>query len=226
MVLMAAEGLRNDEIAARLRCGRDVVSQWRKRFFEQRLAGLEDRPRRGRPPAFPPSGRAEVIASGVRAAGRERRAARRAGHAASSPARRSRAGSSSRSRVTVWRWLSEDAISPWNYRSWIFPRDPQFAAQGRPDPRPLRTAAGKANCCTPATTSSAAMRSPRSKPASASTRRCPPAAGGAASASSTSTSATARSATSPPGTSDAPGCSTAARPRTGSYRSTRSSSSS
>ena len=56
MVLMAAEGVRNDEIAAQLRCGRDVVSQWRKRFFEQRLAGLEDRPRRGRPPTFPPSG--------------------------------------------------------------------------------------------------------------------------------------------------------------------------
>jgi hypothetical protein len=56
MVLMAADGMRNDQIATRLRCGRDVVSQWRKRFFEQRLAGLEDRPRRGRPPIFPPSG--------------------------------------------------------------------------------------------------------------------------------------------------------------------------
>jgi hypothetical protein len=55
MVLMAADGMRNDEIAARLRCGREVVSQWRKRFFEQRLAGLDDLPRRGRPPAFPPS---------------------------------------------------------------------------------------------------------------------------------------------------------------------------
>lgn len=55
MVLLAAEGLRNDEIATRLDCGRDVVSQWRKRFFEQRLAGLQDRPRRGRPPTFPPS---------------------------------------------------------------------------------------------------------------------------------------------------------------------------
>ena len=55
MVLMAADGMRNDEIAARLRCGREVVSQWRKRFFEQRLAGLEDLPRGGRPPAFPPS---------------------------------------------------------------------------------------------------------------------------------------------------------------------------
>ena len=52
MVLMAADGLRNDQIAVRLRCGRDSVplSQWRKRSsFEQRLTGLEDRPRRGGP---------------------------------------------------------------------------------------------------------------------------------------------------------------------------------
>jgi len=28
--------------------------------------------------------------------------------------------------TTVWRWLNADAIKPWNYRSWIFPRDPQF----------------------------------------------------------------------------------------------------
>ena len=28
---------------------------------------------------------------------------------------------------TIWRWLHEDAIRPWRYRSWIFPRDPQFA---------------------------------------------------------------------------------------------------
>jgi hypothetical protein len=27
---------------------------------------------------------------------------------------------------TIWRWLNEDAIKPWHYRSWIFPRDPQF----------------------------------------------------------------------------------------------------
>lgn len=29
--------------------------------------------------------------------------------------------------TTVWRWLNEDAIKPWQYRSWIFPRDPEFA---------------------------------------------------------------------------------------------------
>jgi hypothetical protein len=31
--------------------------------------------------------------------------------------------------VTIWRWLAEDAIRPWNYRSWIFPRDPDFAVK-------------------------------------------------------------------------------------------------
>lgn len=28
--------------------------------------------------------------------------------------------------TTLWRWLSEDALRPWQYRSWIFPRDPAF----------------------------------------------------------------------------------------------------
>ena len=28
--------------------------------------------------------------------------------------------------TTVWRWLSEDAIRPWAWRSWVFPRDPDF----------------------------------------------------------------------------------------------------
>jgi hypothetical protein len=27
---------------------------------------------------------------------------------------------------TVWRWLHEDAIRPWQHRCWIFPRDPDF----------------------------------------------------------------------------------------------------
>jgi hypothetical protein len=56
MILLAAEGHGNDEIAARLDVGRDVVSQWRRRFFEQRLPGLEERLRSGRPRLFPPRG--------------------------------------------------------------------------------------------------------------------------------------------------------------------------
>jgi transposase len=54
IVLMAAEGLGNDEIAARLDTRREIVSKWRKRFFQHGLAGLEERPRGGRPPVFPP----------------------------------------------------------------------------------------------------------------------------------------------------------------------------
>src|SRR2546426_7340125 len=54
MILMAAEGLSNDEIALRLDTRREVVSMWRKRFFEERLAGLEERDRPGRPRVFPP----------------------------------------------------------------------------------------------------------------------------------------------------------------------------
>ena len=54
MILLAAEDLPNDVIAARLDTRREVVSQWRKRFFHQRLRGLEELPRPGRPRAFPP----------------------------------------------------------------------------------------------------------------------------------------------------------------------------
>ena len=54
IVLMAAEGMDNDQIALRLNTRREVVWKWRKRFFEQGLAGLEERPRRGRPGLFPP----------------------------------------------------------------------------------------------------------------------------------------------------------------------------
>jgi DDE superfamily endonuclease len=48
--------------------------------------------------------------------------------------------------ATLWRWLSRDALRPWRYRSWIFPRDPEFGAkagrvldlyQGRWEGRPL-----------------------------------------------------------------------------------------
>jgi hypothetical protein len=31
--------------------------------------------------------------------------------------------------ATVWRWLSQDAIRPWCYRSWIWPRDPEFESK-------------------------------------------------------------------------------------------------
>jgi len=57
VVLLAADGLENTEIAARLDLPRQIVSKWRKRFYRERLGGLESRPRRGRPNLFPPRGR-------------------------------------------------------------------------------------------------------------------------------------------------------------------------
>lgn len=56
IVLLAAQGLRNDEIAQRLDTRREVVSKWRKRFALHRMAGLEELPRRGRPAVFSPTG--------------------------------------------------------------------------------------------------------------------------------------------------------------------------
>lgn len=47
IVLLAAQGFGNDEIAARLDSRREIVSKWRKRFFEERLAGA-----RGTSPAW------------------------------------------------------------------------------------------------------------------------------------------------------------------------------
>lgn len=46
IVLLAAQGYRNDHIAARLDLPPQIVTKWRKRFFHQRLAGLKNEARR------------------------------------------------------------------------------------------------------------------------------------------------------------------------------------
>jgi transposase-like protein len=56
IVLMAAEGLANVDIASRCDTSPQVVHRWRKRFFEHRLKGLEDAARSGRPRVFSPLG--------------------------------------------------------------------------------------------------------------------------------------------------------------------------
>lgn len=54
VLLLAAEGLENKQIGERLDVPRQIVSKWRKRFYEQRLEGLRDNPRHGRPRVFSP----------------------------------------------------------------------------------------------------------------------------------------------------------------------------
>lgn len=56
MILLAAQGKSNDQIADKLDMPRKTVSRWRKRFYESGLTGLEDQPRSGRPSGFSPSG--------------------------------------------------------------------------------------------------------------------------------------------------------------------------
>ena len=57
IILMAAEGLSNDLIAARLDTPRQIVSKWRKRFSLARLPGLEGQPRGGSTARLSPQSR-------------------------------------------------------------------------------------------------------------------------------------------------------------------------
>ena len=54
VILLAAQGLDNNTIGQRLSLPRQIVSKWRKRFFNERMEGLEDRSRPGRPSGFSP----------------------------------------------------------------------------------------------------------------------------------------------------------------------------
>jgi transposase len=129
IVLLAAEGWANVDIAEELSVHVGVVSRWRKRFGEAGVAGLDDRPRSGRPRAFGPE-----VAAGVKAMACEPPAARdvplsrwSSSELAAQAVTEGLVESVSAS--TVRRWLAADAIKPWQYRSWIFPRDPDFAAK-------------------------------------------------------------------------------------------------
>ena len=57
IVLAAADGEQNVQIAGRLGVAVNTVSKWRKRFVEEGLSGLGDRKRPGRPRRFPLGGR-------------------------------------------------------------------------------------------------------------------------------------------------------------------------
>jgi transposase len=129
IVLLAAEGARNVDVARRTGVCVDVASKWRKRFVQEGIDGLRDRPRSGRPRVF-----SSTVVAGVKAMAcepPERRAvplSRWSSHELATQAVNEglvEAISSS----TVRRWLAADAIKPWRYRSWIFPRDPDFGTK-------------------------------------------------------------------------------------------------
>jgi transposase len=127
IVLMAADGEENVVIAETLGVAPNTALKWRKRFCCEGLAGLADRSRSGRPPVFTP----EVVAH-VKAIACELPAQRDVPlgrYSAADIAAQAVAEGvvQSISPSTVARWLAEDALRPWRYHSWIFPRDPHFA---------------------------------------------------------------------------------------------------
>jgi transposase len=124
----AADGATNTEIARRVGVGVDTVRKWRKRFVADRLMGLRDAARPGRPRRLSEAVRAEVIALACELPATTGRPLSRW----SSPElARELAGRCqvAVSTSTVRRWLAEDALKPWQHRSWISVRDPDFAVK-------------------------------------------------------------------------------------------------
>ena len=130
IVLAAAQGRDNARIAARLGVAVDTVRKWRGRFAERGLPGLEDLPRSGRPRRISEADRAAVVAlacqlpaaTGVplsRWTGPELAAELTAQGFVSAPM----------SVTSLLRILAENPVRPWQYQSWIYPRDPGFAAK-------------------------------------------------------------------------------------------------
>jgi transposase len=129
IVLGAAAGLANAAIARKLQIAPNTAGKWRKRFCREGLDGLADRKRSGRPRAFPP-----VVVADAKAVACELPATRGVPLSRwSLPELRDELLASGLvsevSTTTLWRWLADDPIKPWQHRSWIFPRDPDFAAK-------------------------------------------------------------------------------------------------
>ena len=128
-ILYAADGATNQEIAERLDVSRQAVSDWRRRFCQEGVQGLEERPRSGRPRRFSPAQVAEVKALACELPSEQGIPLSRWSSAELAREAIKRGIVATISAITIWRWLAEDAIRPWNYRSWIFPRDPNFAVK-------------------------------------------------------------------------------------------------
>ena len=128
IVLLAARGVPNQKIAARLGVTADTARKWRGRLAAHGLAGLTDRGRAGRLASRlcrSPRSRRWPVSCPPKLACRCRCGAARNWPARPSPEAVTQAVSAS----TVGRWLAEDALKPWQHRSWIFIRDPDFGAK-------------------------------------------------------------------------------------------------
>lgn len=129
IVLAAADGQANAQIARDLGLHVDTVRTWRARFAAKGMKGLADLPRSGRPPVFAATVVAEVKALACSLPAEHGQPLSRWSCRDLAEEAVSRGITSTLSGSTVRRWLDADAIKPWQHRSWIFPRDPDFAAK-------------------------------------------------------------------------------------------------
>ena len=129
IVLAAARGDPNIRIAGVAGVSRETVRKWRARYAAEGLAGLEDRPRPGRPKKYTPVQVAEVKA--IACSKPEDKDVPLARWSIREIARQAEAEQvAAPSPATVARWLAADTLKPWQVESWISPRDPDFAAKG------------------------------------------------------------------------------------------------
>jgi transposase len=128
IVLAAAAGTASAAIAMELGVCADTARKWRRRFAAARLAGLKDAPRSGRPPAFTAADRAEAVALACALPAETGVPLSRwsCPELARELAARCQVTASA---STIGRWLAGDALKPWQHRSWISVRDPEFAAK-------------------------------------------------------------------------------------------------
>lgn len=129
IVLLAARGLPNSAIAARVGVCVDTARTWRHRFAVAGQAGLRDRDRPGRPRRFTDVQQAQVKAIACELPAERGVPLSRFSHADLATEAVDSGVVEDISASTVRRWLGRDAIRPWRYRSWIFSRDPDFAVK-------------------------------------------------------------------------------------------------
>jgi transposase len=126
IVLAAAAGADNAAIAAELDLCVDTARKWRRRFCAQRLDGLKDRSRSGRPRRFTAVQVAAITALACTLPAETGIPLARWSSTELAAETVTRGITDAISVSTVRRWLSGAVIKPWQHRSWIFPRDQDF----------------------------------------------------------------------------------------------------
>jgi transposase len=131
VVLLAARGRSNAWIAGETHLHVDTVRTWRGRFAHGGLPALSDRKRSGRPARFTPVQVAEAKALACQLPAETGVPLSRWSCPELAAELTARGVTDIVSASTVRRWLREDALKPWQYRSWIFIRDPDFRAKAQ-----------------------------------------------------------------------------------------------